>query len=84
MSADAEKRPLHHSEVAKHADKDSLWVIVNGNAYDLTECGSRFALCGGLAIGSPARLSLSMTPPHDRPHAIGSSTAAKHLRSTPD
>lgn len=32
------ERPLHHSEVAKHADKDSLWVIVNGNAYDLTEC----------------------------------------------
>mgnify|MGYP002717746444 FL=1 len=42
MSADEDKRPLHHSEVAKHADKDSLWVIVNGNAYDLTECGSRF------------------------------------------
>jgi L-lactate dehydrogenase (cytochrome) len=31
MPSDAEKRPLHHSEVAKHADKDSLWVIVNGN-----------------------------------------------------
>ncbi|GAA6012611.1 hypothetical protein JCM11491_005453 [Sporobolomyces phaffii] len=28
---------LHHSEVEKHASSDSLWVIVNGNAYDLTE-----------------------------------------------
>ncbi|KPV78436.1 uncharacterized protein RHOBADRAFT_10897 [Rhodotorula graminis WP1] len=28
---------LHHSEVAKHADADSLWLIVKGQAYDLTE-----------------------------------------------
>ncbi|BGP12780.1 hypothetical protein JCM10213v2_000697 [Rhodosporidiobolus nylandii] len=28
---------LHHSEVAKHNTAESLWVIVNGNAYDLTE-----------------------------------------------
>ncbi|GAA5980279.1 hypothetical protein JCM11641_005527 [Rhodosporidiobolus odoratus] len=29
---------LHHSEVAQHNSAESLWVIVNGNAYDLTEC----------------------------------------------
>lgn len=31
---------LHHSEVSKHAGKDSLWLIVKGNAYDLTEVRS--------------------------------------------
>ncbi|TKA55417.1 hypothetical protein B0A53_02341 [Rhodotorula sp. CCFEE 5036] len=48
MSADEDKRPLHHSEVAKHADKDSLWVIVNGNAYDLTEFAPEHP--GGMGI----------------------------------
>ncbi|GAA5850055.1 hypothetical protein JCM8547_000998 [Rhodosporidiobolus lusitaniae] len=28
---------LHHTEVAKHNKTDDLWVIVNGNAYDLTD-----------------------------------------------
>lgn len=28
---------LHHSDVEKHNNAESLWVIVNGNAYDLTE-----------------------------------------------
>ncbi|BGP52935.1 hypothetical protein JCM8202_004016 [Rhodotorula sphaerocarpa] len=42
------ERPLHHSEVAKHADKDSLWVIVNGNAYDLTEFAPEHP--GGMGI----------------------------------
>lgn len=54
--SEADKRPLHHSEVAKHADKNSLWVIVNGNAYDLTECES----CGVLSHA----LVASRSPPH--------------------
>ena len=28
---------LHHSEVAKHNTPEDLWLIVSGNAYDLTE-----------------------------------------------
>jgi hypothetical protein len=28
---------LHHSEVAKHNKAGDLWVIVNGNAYDLSD-----------------------------------------------
>ncbi|KAM0793507.1 hypothetical protein ACM66B_000946 [Microbotryomycetes sp. NB124-2] len=39
---------LHHSEVAKHASKDSLWLIVKGEAYDLTEFAPEHP--GGMAI----------------------------------
>ncbi|GAA5821369.1 hypothetical protein JCM10212_003798, partial [Sporobolomyces blumeae] len=28
---------INHTEVAKHNKAEDLWVIVHGNAYDLTE-----------------------------------------------
>jgi hypothetical protein len=33
---------LHHSEVAKHNKAGDLWVIVNGNAYDLSDVSLPF------------------------------------------
>lgn len=33
---------LHHSDVQKHNKAEDLWVIVNGNAYDLTDVRQRF------------------------------------------
>ncbi|KAK4057702.1 hypothetical protein OIO90_001350 [Microbotryomycetes sp. JL221] len=39
---------LHHSEVAKHNTKESLWLIVKGEAYDLTEFAPEHP--GGMGI----------------------------------
>jgi len=46
---------LHHSEVAKHADASSLWLIVKGQAYDLTEVSLAPPRPPRAAGGQPAR-----------------------------
>lgn len=50
MSSESEERTITWEEVKKHNSAESLWVVINGKVYDVTEFAKEVCVYSGALL----------------------------------
>ena len=61
---------LSGDEISKHTTKDSCWIVINGNAYDVTDVSAHELVCGVCEVADTHGAAvLASTPWRQQDHS---------------